>query len=133
MSCPATRIQSYCACSSPLRQRSSVDLPEPLLPSKTSTSPAAISKLTPRITGVLPYFLCKFCTLTNDMETTLKFATEKGKREADNKVNGAYHHKHPHWLHGGVVHQIGGSHQFGHADNTGQRGILHNLHKEADG
>src|SRR6478736_8768248 len=131
---PQTRISPLSMVSSALIQRSAVDLPEPEAPITAITSLAPISKLTPFRTFTAPKLLCTLLRLTTaDIEFPFKAAAPGRERVADGEVEGGDDDEHRERLKDRVVDKLAGLGELDEADNRGQRGVLDDLHEEADG
>src|SRR5258708_5377250 len=106
MTCPAISIRPELMLSSPLRQRSSVLLPDPLRPSSATTPPRSTSRETPFRTDSAPKLLWRFSTETIGMEPHFQFAARPGQRKADREIDRGDRQEDRKRLEGGVVRKL---------------------------
>src|SRR6185437_5557645 len=130
---PSTTILPCWTGSSPLRQRSSVLLPDPLRPMIATISPLLTSKVTPFSTSSGPKLLRTSRSSMSDMEPPLETLARARHREADRKIERRDRQIDLQRREGRVVEDLASARQLDEADRRGERGILHELHAEADG
>src|SRR5882757_11225496 len=129
---PATSIRPASKASSPLMQRKRVLLPEPLRPMMATTSPVSTDSETPFSTSSGPNRLCTSSMTTAGMKRPFEMAAEAGEREADREIQRRHRGEDLEGLEGGVVDQLPGPGEIDEADHRDDRGVLHQLHQEAD-
>src|SRR5579883_1385185 len=142
---PHTEMLRPCTVSSPAMQRSRVLLPEPLRPTMAATWPGATSKPTPSSTRRGPNSFTTFLIWTTGslaaalgasatgMGFPFQGARRQRQRVAQREVDGGDHGEDHERLEGRVVDDLAGAGELDEADHRSQRGVLHDLHHEADG
>src|SRR5450830_1306350 len=134
MSWPQTLILPESMRSSPFRQRSSVLLPEPLRPMIAIIWPFCTSSETPLRTLTGPKLLCRSLMLTiADIQFPFKVLAHRRQRIAETKINQGHAAEYGERLESRVVDKLAGARQVDKADDRCQRGVLDDLHHEADG
>src|SRR3954470_5966071 len=140
--------------SSPFMQRSSVLLPEPLRPTMATICPWRTSSETPSSTfnGPKNFVTSRTCTTISDsappfwpkrtraagmmlsggIHLPFESAARHRQRVADGKIDRRDEEKNQKRLKGRIVDDLSGARQLDEADDRGQRGVLHDLHHEAD-
>src|SRR5882724_8786343 len=84
---PATMIEPSSMVSRPLMQRSSVLLPEPLLPMMAITSPGSTSMLMPLRTSLSPKRFFTSVIAMSDIELPFQHLTALGERPAQGEID----------------------------------------------
>src|SRR4051794_19968363 len=131
--CPATWMRPDWICSSPLMQRSRVDLPEPLRPMIATTSPDSTVRSMPFSTSTAPKRLWTPSTCTTGMQPPFQTPCQQRDRPADDEVDGRHRAEDLEGLEGGVVDEVARPGELHHPDDRDDGGVLHQLHQEADG
>src|SRR5450432_3501999 len=133
---PHTSMRPLSTVSRPAIQRSSVLFPEPLRPMMATVWPFATLKPTPLSTRSDPNSLTTFSIRTMDssagMGSPFQRASGDRQRVAQHEIDGGYRRKDHERLEGRVVDDLAGARQLDEADHRGERGVLHDLHHEAD-
>src|SRR5688572_29046006 len=132
-SMPSTMICPACTCSSPLTQRSIVDLPEPDRPMTATISPFSRLSEIPFSTSTWPKRLCTSRSSTSDTKPPFQHLAQLRDRKADHEIDGG----------GGKIDRerresrsaddLAGASQLDEADQRGKRRVLHELNEKADG
>src|SRR3990167_3437090 len=127
--------------SSPLMQRSSVLLPEPLLPMMAITSPGAICRSMPLSTSLLPYDLrsARMSTMgamaalvsTGGMQLPLQGFGVQAHGVAQHKIQNGHTAEHEKRAVGGVGNGLAHLGQLHETNHRGQRCALDDLHQKA--
>src|ERR1700754_138864 len=138
---PHTVMPPACTVSRPAMQRSSVLLPEPLRPTMATVWPRVTSRLTPSSTRNGPNSLTTLSTLMTDspvwssagMRPPFQRAGGHRERVAQHEIDGGHGGEDHERLEGRVVDDLTGPRQLDEADHRGERGVLHDLHHEANG
>src|SRR6188768_1321429 len=129
---PATSILPAWKVSSPLMQRSSVDLPEPERPMMATTCPVSTLSETPFSTSSEPKRLWTSSMRTAGIHHLFEMAAEPGQGETDREIDEPDQREDLEGLIGRVVDQHAGAHQIDEADDLDDGGILHELDQEPD-
>src|SRR5882757_1889123 len=129
---PATSIRPDWQISSPLMQRSSVLLPEPLRPMMATTCPASTLSDTPFRTSTGPKRLCTSSMTTAGMHCPFKIAAETGERKADQEIDRRHGREDLERPERRVVDELPRARQLDKPDNRDDRCVLHQLNQEAD-
>src|SRR4029079_19837221 len=116
-------------------QRSSVLLPDPLLPTMATVWPSATSRLTPSSTRNVPKSLTTFVTRTAVAVVAgaacigSPFEETAGQRQrvAHRKIDCGHGTEDDEGLEGRVVDDLAGARELDKADHRSQRRILHHL------
>src|SRR3989337_2684919 len=119
---PATTIEPSSMVSSPLMQRSSVDLPEPLLPMMATTSPGSTSMEIPFSTSLSPKRFFTSVMAMSDIELPFQELARFRQRPAQSKVDERDQAIDGERLERGVGDDRTGLRQFDEADDRGERG-----------
>src|SRR5690242_3324727 len=134
---PHTAILPACTVSRPAMQRNRVLLPEPLRPTMAATWPGATSKPTPSSTRSGPNSFTTFLIWTMGSAAGMGLPFQGARRQrqwvAQREVDGGDHDEDHERLEGRVVDDLAGARELDEPDHRGQRGVLHDLHHEADG
>src|SRR5450830_562500 len=134
MSWPQTLMSPESMRSSPFRQRSKVLLPDPLRPMIATIWPFCTSSETPFSTLFVPKLLCRLLMLTiADIQFPFKVLAQRRQRIAETKINQGHTAEHSERLERRVVDDLTGARQIDETDHRSQRGVLDDLHHEADG
>src|SRR5690606_16881823 len=130
---PSTVMRPSSWVSRPLMQRSSVDLPEPLLPMMATTWPDSIFRSMPFRTCSAPKRFSTPSSRTSDIEPPFQPAAEQRKREAQGEVEQGHQPVDEEGFKRGVVDHGAGLGQLDETDDRGERRALHHLHGETHG
>src|SRR5579872_2673614 len=142
---PHTEMLPACTVSSPAMQRSSVLLPEPLRPTMAATWPRATSKPTPSSTrkGPNSFTTLLIWTIASlgaplgasaaGMGSPFQGARRQRQRVAHREVDRGDDGEDDERLEGRVVDDLARARELDEADHRGERGVLDDLHHEADG
>src|SRR3954470_14011137 len=103
---PETSIRPDWINSSPLMQRSSVDLPEPLRPMIATTSPGSTLTSMPFSTSTAPKRLWTPSTCTTGIELPFEAPGQQRDRPADREVDQRHRPEDLEGLEGGVVDEV---------------------------
>src|SRR5450830_721551 len=133
MSWPQTLMSPESMRSSPFRQRSKVLLPDPLRPMIATIWPFCTSSETPFNTLFVPKLLCRLLMLTiADIQFPFKVLAQRRQRIAETKINQGHTAEHGERLERRVVDDLAGARQIDETNHRSQRGVLDDLHHEAD-
>src|SRR4051812_14078821 len=149
--CPQTTISPPSTFSKRSMQRSAVLLPEPERPISASTSPRSTAKETPSSTlsGPKLFWTSRsdtigseegvFCCMSGWREVgpatphpLFQFLAEQGEGIAHREIGDGDDGVDDERLEQRVVDDLARAHQFDEADDGGERGVLDDLHHEAD-
>src|SRR3954466_6644384 len=122
--CPATWMRPDWICSSPLMQRSSVDLPDPLRPMIATTSPGSTLRSMPLRTSTSPKRLWTPSTCTTGIELPFQAPGQQRDRPADREVDERHRPEHLEGLEGRVVDQVARAGELHHPDDRHDGGVL---------
>src|SRR5689334_15976643 len=130
---PSNRMRPSWIGSRPLMQRSIVLLPEPDRPITAMISPGSMASETPSSTVLRPKRLTTFCSSTRGTQPPFQTAAELGQREAHGEVDRCHHDIDGEGTKGRSVGELAFAGQLDETDHGGERGVLDELHQEADG
>src|SRR5260221_6795716 len=130
---PANSMTPLSGVSSPLMQRKSVLLPEPLAPMIATTSPASISSVTSCRTWCVPKALEMAFNAKIGIDAPFEGLGQQRQRPAEDEIEQRDDRINDHRFEGRVGHQLAGAGQLDEADDRGDRGALDQLDHEADG
>src|SRR6187401_2182667 len=119
--------------SSPLTQRSSVLLPEPERPMMAMISPLSTASEPASSTVWLPYRLTTWLSSTSGMQPPFEPPARLREREAQQEVERGHGEIDGEGAEGRRGGELALAGQLDEADHGGQRGVLDELHQEADG
>src|SRR5262245_58430602 len=131
-SMPSTTMRPSCTFSSPLMQRSMVDLPEPERPMTATISPFSSVSETPFSTSTSPKRLRTPDSSTSGMELPFQRMAELGEREADDEIDRRRGEVDGERGEGRTTDDLARPRKLDEADQRRQRGVLHQLHQEPD-
>src|SRR5947207_12146756 len=118
---PSNVMMPASGVSRPLRQRSSVLLPEPLRPMMATTSPASTASETPLSTSWAPNRLETSLNAKSGIDPPFEVLAKLRQRPAQHEIHRRDHRIDDHRLEGRVVHELAGAGQFDEADDRRDR------------
>src|SRR6266851_1424042 len=130
---PSNSMVPLSGVSSPLMQRSSVLLPEPLRPMIATTSPGSTTSETSSRARCVPNRLEMLFNAKIGIDAPFEGLRQERERPAEDEVEHRDDRVDDHRLEGRVGHQLPGARQLDEADDRGDRGALDELDREADG